>query len=263
MRIYDLFCTMPPKNRHSISPERSSVIKARGNLLLTCRQIHQEFAPNFYRSADITIPNWWASSGGRGPRNVGSLSKPVADFERLFLRTLATYKLQYIRRLELDASTKPEPLWMRTCASADYRGIHSLTQVIPKHLHNLKSLCEITIFEMPQGETPRETWLPPILDLDRQSRDKHFWDTDPEIPEWDIMAARYLQSPRRSGFLRSWTLTKGASLQTRESQTSANEFGCLCLVKGTGIIFRKTKGTKLPLPVDKVVPKLVIEWEIP
>jgi hypothetical protein len=261
MRIYDLFCTMPLTDRDSTPPERSWIVKARGNLLLTCRQIHEEFASNLYRSADIIIASAWASGEIKHP-SVASYSKPVADFERLFLRTLATYKLQFIRRLELDASFGPQPVFFWAVASANYGMIRSLAMVLSKHIHNLKSLCEVSFIEMTQlkGQS-RSTYLPPILNSDPQTRDRDFWETNHEVPEWDCMATQYLQTGRRSGFLRSWTLTKTAWIQTHASQALAEQLGCQCVVERTGITFRKTESTNPTLPANQVIPRLIIEWE--
>jgi hypothetical protein len=193
---------------------------------------------------------------------VASYTKPVADFERLFLRTLATYKLQFIRRLELDASIGPKAVLYWTVADANYGGIRSLAMVLSKHIHNLKSLCEVSFFEMTQPERQsRSTYLPPILNSDPQTRDRDFWETNHEVPEWDFMATRYLQTGRRSGFLRSWTLTKTAWIQTHASQALADQLGCQCVVKRTGITFRKTDSTNPTLPADQLIPRLIIEWE--
>ncbi|KIW52785.1 hypothetical protein PV05_08406 [Exophiala xenobiotica] len=263
MQIYDLFCTVPSKKGQSIPPERSSVMKARGNLLLTCRQIHQEFAPDFYRSVDIKIHNWWALGGGLGPGKAGSLSQAIGGFERLFLKTLAIHKLQSIRRLELDVSVGPELLFLSTSASAAHRSTRRLTDVLSKHIHNLKSLCEVSMFETVPQEKNTGDWLLPILKSDLQTRNEDFWDSYPGTLEWDIMAARYLQSPIRLGFLQSWTLTMEAWIQTRSSQAFADELGCYYLVNRVGITFRKSESTELPLPAPTVVRKLNIEWDTP
>ncbi|KAK5224272.1 hypothetical protein LTR47_009883 [Exophiala xenobiotica] len=222
MRIYDLFCTMPLTDRDSTPPERSWIVKARGNLLLTCRQIHEEFAPHFWQSADIKIYNPRVPTGAPHqelvPRGYGLLAKHIEDFETLFLNTLATYKLQFIRRLEFDTSIQPE-----------YR--------------------------------PERGWgVVDCSDL--QSGAKFSWDLSPEVPYCTRLTYAFLQlGDSTPSVFQNWTLTKTMWMQTLKSQAYAEKSGCPCFVKRTGVTFRKTTSGKLQSHPDLVIPSLIIEWE--
>ncbi|KAK5403415.1 hypothetical protein LTR07_008047 [Exophiala xenobiotica] len=266
MRIYDLFCTMPLTDRDSTPPERSWIVKARGNLLLTCRQIHEEFAPHFWQSADIKIYNPRVPTGAPYqelvPRGYGLLAKHIEDFETLFLKTLATYKLQFIRRLEFDTSIQPEYRPERGWGVVDWYGVESLAIALTKHMHNLRSLCEISILEIPPQAKPKEIQLLPNLSSDLQSGAKFSWDLSPEVPYCTRLTYAFLQlGDSTPSVFQNWTLTKTMWMQTLKSQAYAEKSGCPCFVKRTGVTFRKTTSGKLQPHPDLVIPSLIIEWE--
>ena len=147
-QIYSYFVqrteSSDPRNVKAIS-------KSRKSLLSVCHQVHREFSPLFYRHCTIIVHAIHPVRSSPDHR----VSYNATEFGNLFLSSLATYKIQNIRRLSYNVhdTSLPRPRLLLSYRNqmpwVDWTGLNSLAMVLHTFDDSLNSLEELVVYINP------------------------------------------------------------------------------------------------------------------
>ncbi|KAI1610662.1 hypothetical protein EDD37DRAFT_644352 [Exophiala viscosa] len=130
--------------------EKRKAITTKRSLLSVCHQISDEYGPLYYRRHPLHImvhARYLKAKILWRPRRCSPI-----DFENLYLRTLAEYRLRNIRQLTYNATILETPCLPDICTSPtriDWSGLSHLTGILRKYDGILESLAELKVYVEP------------------------------------------------------------------------------------------------------------------
>ncbi|EXJ73782.1 uncharacterized protein A1O5_03544 [Cladophialophora psammophila CBS 110553] len=212
--IYKIFTD--PQHEDRLNADRK-------NLLLICQKITAEWAPLFYRSTNV-LAN--PPKPGIVPRRRWGLGERYSphQFDNLFLKNLAEYKLKNIRRIEFEPCTQfgerlGHPIrhigmqGIFTCPdSVNWNETNVLLNILYEYRDQLQSLQEVTMRntfvdpvrywrKISMYETPDAPSRPMARRVWRAlTRDGSFDQLAKEWQEWQVR--------ERSGICKDWDVHK-------------------------------------------------------
>ncbi|EXJ94807.1 hypothetical protein A1O1_03205 [Capronia coronata CBS 617.96] len=163
LSLYSYFIDIPLTIGCGYDYTNKEMVLARKTLLLVCRQMHEEWAPLFFRSTTVvvnTLKEEFRANHGPGVEKswliAGSSCIAPTDFHNasgfgnVFLKCLDPYKLRNLRSLKFDAT-----VWTRAHSYrpqsrhpyVDFQGLRDLGRVLQQHKDIFVSLEEVTLRE--------------------------------------------------------------------------------------------------------------------